>query len=453
VAEQKTRDGIPALVAAGVLAAYALLLPNGHWQGDDYYFAWLINARKWDWVVGSLRWAPRPFGQPVAWLYLYISDALNRPLAAVFLAAMWLGCLVWIGGTAWIARERHPLHLAVLLFALTLLLATPGEMFYWPNGAAAYLPCWAGLAGATVLHRSPVPKGAALMLCLLLAVLSLEIGAITILIYAALAIGAALLRRPRAWRRLWPLILPSLCAAAVCLTVFRGRMHPMSEVMDPASGLAGHWPASFLAAIPAFGRDVLGVDGLPLLAGAALKLLLLGLLPPNGSPRGRTSAPAAVWACALLIAAFSSEVIAFHQFGTQCCQRHATQREALVLLALVSLASHRPDLTGTLQKLRPVALAALLLLLAGLRVGPLSTDLLNQSRVIAARQRSWDSARAPGDAMTLVLAPAGEITNSDTLPLGHFHQCGTTPGCTVPWYALGIMNRFGKQDLTIEMAP
>jgi hypothetical protein len=451
VARQNTRDWIPALVAALALAAYVLLLPSGRWQGDDYSFAWLIKAHHWNVLVGSLRWAPRLVGQPIAWLYLSISDALNRPLAAVFLAALWLGCLLWLVWAAWVARERNPLFIAVLLFALTLLLTIPGEMFYWPNGAAAYLPCWAGLAGATLLQRTPLPKGAAFAACLVVAALSLETGAVAVLIFAALE-AAATLAGGRDWRRLSPLFLPTLCAAGVCLAVLHGRMQPMSEVMDPASGLAGHWPASLRAALPAFRAEALGIPGLPPPAGFLVKLLLLILLPPNAATRRRNGAAGGLWACALLLAAYVSEAAALHQFGTQCCQRHATQRQALVLLALFSLTGLRPDMSALYERIRPPALAALLIALLCLRAGALSTDWTHQSRVIAARQRSWDSARAPGPAMTLVMTPPGEITNFDTMPTGHFHLCGTTPGCQVPWYALGIMNRFGKQDLTIEMA-
>jgi hypothetical protein len=42
------------------------------------------------------------------------------------------------------------------------------------------------------------------------------------------------------------------------------------------------------------------------------------------------------------------------------------------------------------------------------------------------------------------LAPQGQITNYDTLPLGSFNR-----GSKVPWFALGLLNRFHKNKLDI----
>ncbi len=448
---KRIAEGLAATVAVVVLAAYALLLPSGRWQGDDYFNAWLIDQRKWSLLLRSLQWAPRPIGQPLGWFYTYVSDTFHRPFAAVFLGLLWFGCLAWIVVVGCVGRQRHPFALALILFALTLMVSKPGEMFYWPIGSAAYLPCWAGLAGVTILLRCSHVHGALLTASLLFASLSLEVGAVTVLIYVTLASAASL--RSRQWNHLWPLIIPAICAAGVCLAVRAGRIQPGREIMDAASGLAGDWRASFVASIPTFTSEVLRITGLPLVAGAAIKLLLVAFLPASTTGPGERHSKAAIWACALVIAAFASEVSAYHQFGTQCCERHATQRQTMVVLAMLSMAGLLPEHAGPLRWLRPFGLSAVLIGLLCLRAGKLTADWQNQPLVLAARQRSWDSGRSQSEAMTLAMAPPGQITNFDSLPTGYFRKCGSSSRCDVPWYAMGIMGVFHKNELTISQGP
>jgi hypothetical protein len=230
----------------------------------------------------------------------------------------------------------------------------------------------------------------------------------------------------------------------VCLLVVSGRMKPMAETMDATSGLAGHWAASLRAAVPAFARELFGIAGLPMFLAVPLKLLLLSCVPAGSSRRG----PALLWAGALLAAAFSSEVLAYHQFGTQCCERHITQRHAMVVLALVGVAGLRPEIGGLAARLRPAVLAILLAGLLCLRVPALAADWRLMPAVLEARQQNWEFGRGPGDAMVLRLAPQGEITNYDTLPVGRFSR-----GAKPPWFALGLLDRFHKNRVDIVQVP
>jgi hypothetical protein len=420
------------------MAAYAALLPAGRWQGDEYANAWSVGHDGWHALVDRLTGrSPRPVAEVLSWLYLTVSNALDRPLIAGFLGLLWLAALSGVALAGWAGGVRGPVRLSLLLFALALLLIKPGEMFYWPMGAAAYLPCWAGLAAATVLHRADLRRhGVALTVALLVAVFSAEVGAVTVLFYAAL-IGAVFRRR------LPPLILPALCAVAVCLIVLRQRMQPMGEVMDPNSGLAGDWTASLHAALPTFAVEAAGIAGVPLLGGAAIKLLLVLCLPPG---EGRSPAASTLWAVALLLGAFASVVLAYHQFGTLCCERHAAFRQGMVLLTLAALAGL---LGGALIVPRQIVLSALLLLLLAVRAEPLLADWRALPDVVAARQRNWASGNGPGDAMTLLTEPAGRITNSDALPAGQYRRTTDEPFGDTPWFAWSVMARFGKHALTI----
>jgi hypothetical protein len=336
--------------------------------------------------------------------------------------------------------------MALLLFALTLLLGKPDEMFYWPAGAAAYLPCWAGLAAATVLQLSPSGRvGIARSISLLIAVLSAEIGAATVLIYVALATPVTL-HRGRT-RELRSLILPSLAAVVVCMSVLHYRMQPMSEVWYPESGLAGNWPASLTAAIPTFVRELVSIDGLPLWFGIGLKILLALCFLSDERPDKVQIVELALWGSALLLGSLASVILAYHQFGTLCCGRHAALRQGMILLSLVAFAG---CFRGGMPALRQGALAAVLLLLLSARAPLLLADMRGLPAVIAARSRTWHSGLEAGDSMTLYLARPGLVTNVDGLPPGHYHRSGDAMWGGAPWYVWGVMARFNKHNLTIS---
>ncbi len=156
-----------------------------------------------------------------------------------------------------------------------------------------------------------------------------------------------------------------------------------------------------------------------------------------------------MWALALVLGAFVSVVAAYHQFGALCCERHATFRQAMILLALLTLGGL---LGSALMVQRSALLTLLLLLLLVLRAGALYSDWLLRDQIFAARQRTWESAASPGDAMTFFLAPAGRIINEDALPAGQYRRTSDIPHEGAPWYAWGIMARFGKHHLTITTA-
>ena len=332
--------------------------------------------------------------------------------------------------------------LAVLLFTLTLLLAKPGEMFYWPMGAAAYLLCWAGLAAATVLHRTNTGQHwIALTLSLSIAALSAEIGAITVLFYAIL-VGVVFLRR-RLVYRLRPLILPVLGAAVVCLVVLNGRTQSdewSRQVAWPAIG-----QASFFTALPTFAREAAGVGGIPLLAGLVVaKLLLLMCLAHDGQQAARSSVPLPYSLGRRTPAGRVLVLYAYHKFGGLCCERHATMRQGMLILALVAVSGLCRN-APLLQ--RQIVLAALLVVLLGMRVVPLYGDWRLLSDVLAARQSSWESASDHSDTMMLFVAPpAKSSTGTRFLPAAS--QLRSFPGecCRHPWWAAGIINRFGKRS-------
>jgi hypothetical protein len=198
--------------------------------------------------------------------------------------------------------------------------------------------------------------------------------------------------------------------------------------------------------VPSFAREAAGVAGLPLAAGLICKLALVLCLPPREASGPETGGQAVLWAVALVASAFVSVVLAYHQFGALCCERHATLRQGMELLALASCAGL---LGGTWRWVREIGLAALIVGLLCLRANALYSDWRTMPDVVQARQRSWDSGRGPGDSMTLWVVPTGQITNGDAIPAGSFHRRTDVFWGDGQWYAWGIMARFHKHWLTI----
>jgi hypothetical protein len=208
-------------------------------------------------------------------------------------------------------------------------------------------------------------------------------------------------------------------------------------------------PVSFIAALPSFAREAAGIGGMPLPVGFMIKLLLLICLPTGNPGTQRDRRLGVIWGVALLLAAFTSVVLAYHQFGLLCCERHSTLRQAMVLLALATFTGL---LGGMVRPSRQLLLAVVLAVLFAVRLGPLAGDWRRLGAVVAARQANWEAATGPGHAMTLVVVGGGHITNGDGLRTGTFRRpSGAAMGDT-PWYAWGIMARFDKHALTIEQA-
>jgi hypothetical protein len=434
---------LPACLAAITIALYASLLPAGRWQGDEYITAAGIMRHGfslfWQRLTG---WSPRPVGEVLTYLYLSLSNHVDRPLIGSWLALLWGLSFAFILLMARRARLAHALPLAAVLMALSLLIAPPGEMFYWPMAATAYLPCWAAMMAVTLMicgREEALPLAATLVLM----AWSVEMGAVVALIFAG-AEMLPLFRRGAA--AMLPWLVVACCAFAVCLAVLLHRVAAGAEVMDTQTGLAGHWVRSALVSFPLFAQQVGAVSGLPLALGIALKLSLL-LLSPNLAANRAAKLRRLLWALALLFGAWFSIVAALHEFGTDCCQRQNTLRQTMILFALISLGGLIIGLSSTL---RALLMAGLLGILLALRGPALTHDMRLEPRVIAERIQNWRSGQSPHPAMRFVLTPAGQIVNSDALPPGSF-RAGSTP--PPPWYAAGIMERFGKQSLLITTRP
>ena len=490
---------LPPLAAALLvllLLAHAGLIVAGQWQGDEWFNFSLFRSQGTGFLLNRvLTWSPRPVSELLVFLYARAVDALHRPLVTPVLALLWAtlaACAATLlpgpcappprqSGLAREAdhsrRARGLIVLAVLAFFL--LGHQVAEMFYWPMGAAAYVGAIAALTFVVmlVLRGRHLSGGGAVLAAGAMAVAagSAEVGAMAVG-GAALLLAAAQLRRHPL--RAAPLLVPLAVALLVLALILHGRAAAGVALGPETATIHALWP-SLRAAAAQFAHETLALDAYPdgwpgLAIGAATKLALFlafrvlcraGLA---GSLTPRTH----LWAlvAALLAASFLSIAAALWQFGLVCCQRHDSFRQCLdvlVLLLLAALAA-RPRQSGQPgprlaacppDPRRDVVAGSAWLLLALVLVlshrGPLMrrlpslwADYRHLPALLAARNRTWASADAPGPDMVFHGPPQGFVVGETDWPAGTFTL---TP--TPPWYMQGILLFYGKQSVAVMHNP
>lgn len=445
-----------------IVALYAGLIGNGQWQGDEYLaFAFQRMFGFAEFRHRLAVWSPRPVSETLIALYALCVDRFRAPLIVGFLAVLWSSCIAVVlaaVASAGGGRARHLLMPATVI-AMALLLNRPGELFFWPVGAAAYLTTCCGI---TALVLWQVADGRvctrrqewAHLLGLVALSWCSELGALFVVLFGAV-IGVR-----AAWRRtgrVYWWAIPTVLALALILWVRFSRASG-SLLLVPGSVYAGHWLRSARAAAADFSGELVGFGdeagkpALTIVAAASKLLLFAGFLCvcPGACPGGRSRERVLLLAglvAALLAAAWLSALLAYENFGMLCCQRHASFREWMIVLALLvggSLCGLR------LGRPRPRLAAACLALAAGLclavRAGALRHDYALRRAEAHARSASWRSGLDPqSTAMVFELPPATRL--SDDVPLAPGLYRAKDP---IAWPYLGILLFFGKQSLEVR---
>lgn len=431
-----------------VVVTHALLLPLGEWQMDEFVRFVDLRQRGWNAVLGYVMgWSPRPFSELLVWTYSLAVNRLGRPLIVECLGALWLGVFLalWLSARR---TRRQPLAIALALFAAFLLFEKPGEAFYWPMAALAYLPGLAGLGAVCLLEDAPAKRPWLMCLALIVAAWSTEIAAAFILIEAAtlsllwIAVGR------RAGPERWPIWLIAALAAGLVLYVTATKRLTISEIRQPGSPTLSDPLASLAAALPVFGWELAAVPfatGVTtVLVGLALKLMVfLGFRPgPDEARIARAGGVlAATRAFALLLAALVSIVLSFWQFGELCCERHDTFRQALIVLALYSLAQTWPSRQS--WSWRAGLLAAPLFLTFAWRLPDIVYDWGLLAPTIAARAGNWHSGRSAGPDMIWRDPPPPHVAACCGLEAGHYT-------IESKHHNAAVLKFFGKQSLDVE---
>jgi hypothetical protein len=390
----------------------------GNWTGDEYLmFRWSHGAHWSYWLERMSGWAPRPVSEALLALYGQAIDWMRLPLIAPFLAVTW--ALLLAGG---LMARRGVLPVLLLLSAF-LLVDRPGEAYFWPVAAAAYLPTLAGMLfvvlvaeeGWSGVAELSLGWRVALAVALLITAGSSELGIAAVLALGGLSLASWLLTGRPGRTEIW-ITLPAMLLGVGLAAVLLGGRGQFQEAMWPQSPYLHHPLASLLASLPLFVREVAGYshDGqypMHLTLGLPIKAaLLLGFCAVT--PRRRRSVRPAdfVLPAALVLAAWSTSVFALLQFGVQCCERQQTMRQDFLVLAFYAFACLVP-LPARWQRGGVGLLAAALLALSALRLPGLAHDLRAVRDAARAEQQTWADGLQPGETMTVWDVPGNKVVN------------------------------------------
>ncbi len=468
---------LPAAAALLCIAAYTAQLGLGRWQTDE--FTLFANQRDGGWqvLVPRLAYSPRPFSEGVLFLYGLAVNGLGRPLIVPFLGLLWAGVAGTVTLAAWAALPRSPWRLlsatalAGTLFAFVLVTNEVTEAFYWPMGAAAYLPVAGSAAALLFLLSRPLDarRRAGCCAALLVAAGSSEMGAALAAGFAAAAVEAA--TRPGGARLggtrisavlrdgLWWL-LPGLLGGCALGTIVLLRANVV-ELGADTQPYTGRLLASLGMTLRQLALDLTGFSGAAapaaILGALAAKLAfaagfagLWRLADRGGAVPGRLQA---VLAAALAGAAGFSVLAAYYHYGTLCCERQGTTRHWLLDLLLVLAAcwalARWPAPGRVLDQrpwLAPALLALSLMPILG-RAGGLLQGYGTQHLTLDGAAKTWRSGRQAGtDQMEFYLPPDGDrmLVRGTAQPIGMF-RTGAGAGTEAPEMVRELGRYFGKQ--------
>ncbi len=466
------------LYLAAVVMSYLGLIGLGQWQADEYDDFWRVAQHGWRAVAERLRWSPRPLSELVFFGYGWLVNRSHQPLIVPFLAILWAGFLAAGLITFWQDRQAGKdsaspnLLVALALMACFLTGGHLMEVFYWPAGAAAYLPT----LSATLLLFLQVARGRLQArsgrrlcgFCLLIAACSSEAGATFVLAYAVvqavLLAATALRRRERGssdslvvW---W--LAPAVVSSSVLTWVQLNRFHVQERPAGTVSSAFGRPLPSLVAGVHELAREGLGLTmhshswfGLgPRLPAMVILALGAGLCWRRFGPLPKlVSRQVMVVVAALLMASICIVAAAELHFGAVCCARHEALRRCWMVMSaagigIVALSGRPLDRTrfrvGILNAAAPVLLSAAVIM--GWHIG----ELVDTYRIYGALRRgteeNFQSGFRPGSsAMEFLLPP------DHGLILGAQAEPGTYSASSAGSdYISYVLCYFGKQTAVVR---
>jgi hypothetical protein len=260
-----------------IIMAYFALIGIGQWQADEYAdFA--PSEHPFTAFFERLAWSPRPLSESLFAVYGRLTLELKHPLTAVFLGSLWSVFL--LAGLARFGDDDRSLHdrrefslvrlTGMALVAAFLTANRLTEVFYWPAGAAAYLPTLsASLFVFLYVAQGALDSAKGRFRCgvaLLCGALCSETGAFFAVSYAVMAIVFNFSRQTR--RRLdaqevrplgW-ILVPGICGALVLFTAWLNRYRMLEPVPAELSATIGQPAASLAAALSHLATTMLGPE-------------------------------------------------------------------------------------------------------------------------------------------------------------------------------------------------
>ncbi len=419
-----------------------------------------------------LTWSPRPLSESMLFIYATLVARVGRPLIGWLLVPLWVAFLATALVTV---RWRSPglvwrLLAGLALLAMFIVARDPGEVFYWPAGAVAYLTSLVGLSLAFFIvadGRNTTPTGRlCLTISLIVAAWSSEIGAIFGACYAALGLINGIAGRFRRndktirWAIQPAIVLVMSLAVLLLMMTHRGSM--VGELAGGSDSVMHRPLPTLMAAVRGLPLDLLTESGQTEWPGVTWSDITHGFLIRFAfaigfgwcwryadSARG-SRAGLLLFALACLATTFLALIASDYQFGRACCSRHSAFREEVFFLGVAALAagispSRRSSFRyQTTPVLGGVLLVAAVLVPFSAMVPGLKHDYAQRATVVAQTKATWDSGQAPGSAMVFHRRPDQAVLPNGELDPGQYELNADTH-----WFAVGILKFFKKQTLTV----
>ncbi|KWF29277.1 hypothetical protein [Burkholderia pseudomultivorans] len=457
-----------ALIFSVTIAAYAGLLPAGHWQ-DEYYTFYRFRDEGLPYLVDRvLTWSPRPLSETFVYLYSIAVVRTGRPLIGTILATAWIATALAVVA---LPIRYAPTRQRVLngtvglgLFALFLTNHPTGEMYYWPQASLAYLPALAAigalfwLCAASGLESRRTRCAAAALL--IVAACSIEVGAMLVFAIAGLSTATyvAVPHLRNDWRQSTWLAFPLVASGCVLALIAHGRVSNGAEVMgDPA--IAHHARPVLHATIVEFAKAIAASnwDGrtrfdivLTIISKACVFGAFFGL--STRLSNSNTRASSIRWLTILSLACAATTLLtiaaAYYQFGMLCCERHDTLRQCLIYLAIASAACA----IGLAYRGRAIRGAALPLSMLGtavvinlsLSVPALRSDYARYDTLRDIKVVNWNRGTASSSSMEFDQTVPGSIVGGVLIKEKSYTLADPKKG----WWIEGVLKFFRKTEVT-----
>jgi hypothetical protein len=462
------------VILLAIIALHFGLVDLGQWAIDEFSVINSYGDYGWTAFVHRLiGWSPRPISELLIWGYACLVDWIHKPLIGAFLGLVWLTLIsaplisfLQIRNMFFKDSRGSLVFLSLFAFtpiALFLLGHSPGQLFYWPVGAAAYLTTLSAITLCflqLVFNLTENDVGRVITsLSLIIAAGSSETGAFFVVAFSCLylagmavdAFRGSFFRRNIFW---W--LIPALVGIGVFVLLVQNRVQNQDPLF--ATRQYHNFPLSLKAALGQTLKEYL-------VAGQRLstRSVLLGLLLKacfflairycwlSGGIKVHRRLVLIVFAISLIATTYFSVAACYYGFGGPSNDRHHELRQCLVvlLIATVGLLSCNSHATiRDMQKLEWLGATfvfSTIVLVVPQRISALKHDYRNYSACIENRNSSWNSGLSDGNTMIWFSPPKGQVANTYITGPGMYSLKSKSPD-----YAVAMMHFFQKEGLEIR---
>lgn len=468
-------SAVSLVILLAMIALHLGLVDLGEWALDEFGLISDYRDKGWTEVANRLLdWSPRPISEVLIWAYACLVNWIHKPLIGVFLGLLWLTLIsaplisfLQIRKTFSEDSRRPLLFLSLFAFtpiALFLLGHSPGELFYWPVGAAAYLTtlsaitlCFFQLAfNLTEDHVGRVITSVSLMF----AAGSSETGAFFAVAFSCLSLTGMTVDAFRGscsqGKIFWHLV-PALLGICVFGPLMQHRL-PNQE----ATFASAEYHSLYLSLKAALGRTfkeyLVADDQHPSTRRVLLALLLKACIFMairycwlSGGIKIRRRRLLIVFALSIITTTYFSLAACYYGYGGPAYDRHDELRQCLIILLIATVAlwscHYRASICGIPNLEWPAAIfvfTTLIFVVPG-RFRPLRHDYRSYSVCIENRIRSWNSGLSVGNTMIWFSPPQGQVVGKHAIEPGMY-----TLKSKLPAYVVPMMLFFRKERLEVR---